>query len=90
MREGFAEFFSTHNISVDAYDHMQLVLFPEMDENIEVPEITNECWGILDVKPQEIMCSNSRMVVKRKGASKPAVIACIYCLMKMNLNSPPP
>lgn len=76
LREGYAEFFRTHNISVDAYDPMQLVLFPEMDENIEVPEITNECWGILDVNPQQIMCSNSRMVVKRKGASKPAVIAC--------------
>jgi len=76
LREGYAEFFKTHNINIDANDPMQLVLFPEMDEKAEVPEITTECWGILNVKPQEIMCSSSRMVVKRKGASKPAVIAC--------------
>jgi hypothetical protein len=37
-----------------------------MDENAEVPEITTECWSILGIKPQEIMCSNSRMIVKRK------------------------
>ncbi len=69
-------FLETHNINVDANDPMQLVLFPEMDEAASVPEITTECWDILGVKPEEIMCSNSRMVVKRKGAAKPAVIAC--------------
>lgn len=76
LREGYNALFKANNINLDAFDKKQLVLFPEMDENVEVPEITTECWDILNVKPQEIMCSNSRMVVKRKGADKPAVIAC--------------
>ena len=76
LREGYAEFFKTNNIKVDADDPMKLVLFPEMDEKAEVPEITTDCWGILDVNPDAMMCANSRMVVKRKGQIKPAVIAC--------------
>ena len=76
LREGYAEFFKNNNIKVDADDPMKLVLFPEMDEKAEVPEITTDCWGILDVNPDAMMCANSRMVVKRKGQIKPAVIAC--------------
>lgn len=76
LRIGYAEFFKANNITIDASNPMKLVLFPEMDEKAEVPEITTDCWGILDVKPEAMMCSNSRMVVKRKGAEKPAVIAC--------------
>jgi len=76
LREGYTEFLKTNNIKLDANDPMQLILFPEMDEAAEVPEITTDCWGILNVKPEEIMCANSRMVVKRKGAEKPAVLAC--------------
>ena len=52
------------------------VLFPEMDEQVEVPEITTACWGILDKSPSDVMCASSRMVVKRKGAAKPTVLAC--------------
>ena len=76
LRNGFNELFQENGICLNAHDHKQLVLFPEMDENAEVPEITTECWSILGIKPQEIMCINSRMIVKRKGAEKPAVIAC--------------
>ncbi len=53
-----------------------LVLFPEMDAGADVPEITTACWGILDVAPQAMMCASSRMVVRRKGAVAPAVLAC--------------
>jgi hypothetical protein len=52
------------------------VLFPEMDEQVEVPEITTACWGILNKKPTDVMCASSRMVVKRRGAERPAVLAC--------------
>jgi sulfatase maturation enzyme AslB (radical SAM superfamily) len=76
LRTGFAELFEQHSINIDAHDKKQLVLFPEMDENAQVPEITTSCWDILGSQPQDIMCANSRMVVKRKGADKPAVIAC--------------
>ena len=68
--------FAENDIQLDASSRKQLVLFPEMEPNKEVPEVTTECWGILNVDPSSIMCSSSRMVVKRKGADKPAVIAC--------------
>ncbi len=47
-----------------------------MDESVEVPEITTACWGILNKSPNDVMCASSRMVVKRKGADKPVVLAC--------------
>ena len=47
-----------------------------MDENVDVPEITTACWDILNVPPTSVMCASSRMVVKRRGAEKPAVLAC--------------
>ena len=53
-----------------------LVLFPEMDAAADVPEITTACWGILGVYPDSLMCASSRMVVRRRGAQAPAVLAC--------------
>ena len=76
LREGYRKLFAHNNININVDDLVELVLFPEMDEVHEVPEITTACWDILSIKPDEIMCSNSRMVVKRKGADKPAVLAC--------------
>ncbi len=75
-RAGYAAFFAEHGFDIDAQHPGQTVLFPEMDETVEVPEITTACWGILGKSPDGIMCSNSRMVVKRKGADRPAVLAC--------------
>ena len=76
MRQGYTTLFAEYDISVDANDPIKLVLFPEMDANQDVPEITDQCWSILDVDPGAMMCASSRMIVKRKGADKPAVIAC--------------
>jgi len=53
-----------------------LVLFPEMDAAADVPEITTACWDILNVDPESLMCASSRMVVRRRGAAAPAVLAC--------------
>ena len=53
-----------------------LVIFPEMDEKIDVPEITEKCWSILGKDPDEMMCATSRMVVKRKGAKRAVVLPC--------------
>ena len=75
-RAGYAAFFAEHGFDIDAMNPGETVLFPEMDETVEVPEITTACWGILDKSPEAVMCSSSRMVVKRKGAAKPAVLAC--------------
>ena len=76
LRDGYRAMIANLGLNVDADDPMQMVLFPEMDEKAEVPEITTDCWGILGVDPKGIMCASSRMVVKRKGADKPAVVAC--------------
>ncbi|SFD73795.1 4Fe-4S single cluster domain-containing protein [Sulfitobacter brevis] len=75
-RAGYAALFAEYGFDIDAQNAGMTVLFPEMDETVEVPEITTACWGILDVSPDAMMCASSRMVVKRKGAQKPAVLAC--------------
>ncbi|EPX78931.1 radical SAM protein [Litoreibacter arenae] len=75
-REGYAALYAEKNFKIDAQDPAMTVLFPEMDESVEVPEITIDCWDILGKSPSDVMCSSSRMVVKRKGADKPAVLAC--------------
>lgn len=76
LRAGFARLFAVHAIPVDAADPVALTLFPEMDERLDVPEITEACWGILGVAPESMMCAGSRMVVKRKGADRPVVLPC--------------
>ena len=75
-RAGYGAFYAEHSFSIDAQDPAMTVLFPEMDETVEVPEITTACWGILDKSPDAVMCASSRMVVKRRGATRPAVLAC--------------
>jgi hypothetical protein len=76
MREGFARVFAEHRVPIDAADPVALMLFPEMDAAVDVPEITTACWGILGKQPEELMCASSRMVVKRRDAAAPAVVAC--------------
>ena len=75
-RAGYAGLIAARAWPVDAYDHSQLVLFPEMDARADVPEITESCWGILGKEPNDVMCAASRMVVKRKGAAAPVVLPC--------------
>ena len=53
-----------------------LVLFPELDATVDVPEITEACWGILGRTPDSVMCSSSRMVVRRRGEAAASVVAC--------------
>lgn len=76
MREGFAGLFAYEGVALDADDPHRLVLFPEMDEQADVPEITEQCWDILGKSPKDVMCSSARMVVKRKGAARPVITAC--------------
>ncbi len=75
-RAAYGALFAENNFKIDAQDPGQTVLFPEMDESVEVPEITTACWDILGKSPDQVMCASSRMVVKRKGAARPAVLAC--------------
>jgi uncharacterized Fe-S cluster-containing radical SAM superfamily protein len=76
LRKGYARLFAAHGILIDCEDPNALILFPEMSPLADPPEITEACWGILNRSPNDVMCSNARMVVKRKGAERPAVVAC--------------
>ncbi len=76
LRAGFARLFAELDIPIDANDPVRLMLFPEMDAQRDVPEITTACWGILHKSPDDVMCSSARMVVKHKDAGAPSVLAC--------------
>lgn len=75
-RAGFAALFAGLGVGVDAANPAELVLFPEMDPRKDVPEITEDCWGILGKSPSAVMCASSRMVVKRRGEDATRVVAC--------------
>ena len=75
-RNGYVRLLAERGIPLDAGASHSLVLFPEMEAGKDVPEITTECWGILHKSPRDVMCASSRMVVKRKGAARPSVVAC--------------
>jgi len=75
-RQGYRALFAAEGIPVDVDDPAQLVLFPEMDARVDVPEITVHCWGILGVAPEHMMCATSRMVIKRRDADGPVVVPC--------------
>ena len=75
-RKNFKNFVKQYNLDLNTENKSQLVTFAEMDEKKDTPEITTECWDILNKNPDEVMCSNSRMIVKKKGDEKPSVIAC--------------
>lgn len=76
LRAGFARLFADEGIGVDASDPAALILFPEMDPAAEVPEITTECFSILNKDPDSLMCATARMVVRRRDAERATVLAC--------------
>jgi len=75
-RRNFKKFIDQYQLTLDVGNKNQLVTFAEMDEKQDTPEITTECWGILNKSPDTVMCSTSRMIVKKKGNENPSVIAC--------------
>ncbi len=76
MRQGYRDLFTREGINIDSSNPEALILFPEMDENVDVPEITTECWELLKLNPDDMMCASSRMIVKRRDAPSPSVVAC--------------
>ena len=76
VRKLFSEFIFKHQLPIDAQSTNGLVTFTEMDVKQDTPEITTECWKILNKSPETVMCYSSRMIVKKKGKEKPSVIAC--------------
>lgn len=75
-RAAYARLIARNGWALEPNDPKQLVLFPEMDEASDTPEITTECWNILKLSPDAMMCASSRMVVKRRGAAAPVVLPC--------------
>ena len=75
-RAGYAALLAGHDIALDVQDRSRLVLFPEMDSGVDIPEITEGCWDILGKSPAGVMCATSRMVVHRRGEPGARVAAC--------------
>jgi MoaA/NifB/PqqE/SkfB family radical SAM enzyme len=73
-RVEFQKLLEDYGINLSLED--KLVIFPEMDLNRDVPEITTACWGILNKKPQDQMCATERMLVLRKGEDQAKVLPC--------------
>lgn len=76
LRAGYAGLFAGLGLALDAQDQRVLVLFPEMDERLDVPEISEACWDILGKRPDAMMCASSRMVVKPKGSATARLMPC--------------
>ena len=76
VRQGYKKLFTSQGIKIEIDSPGAFILFPEMDEEIDVPEITTDCFGILNKRPEDLMCSSSRMIVKRKGMTKTTVLPC--------------
>ena len=76
LRKNFGTFIKNNNLRLDINSPKDLVTFAEMDEKIDTPEITTSCWDILNKDPNDVMCSWSRMVVRKKNSKSPSVIAC--------------
>lgn len=76
LRVNFRKFIEDNDLKLDANSKSELVTFTEMDEKKDTPEITTACWDILNKKPEDVMCSLSRMIVKKKNKITPTVIAC--------------
>ena len=76
LRKNFGIFVKNNHLKLNTNSKQELVTFAEMDESVDTPEITTSCWEILKKDPKDIMCSSSRMIVRKKGLKKPSVIAC--------------
>ncbi|MCI5044894.1 MAG: radical SAM protein [Aquisalinus sp.] len=85
-RQGYQKVFEAIGVQIDVNDPEALVLFPEMNDGGDPPEITVECWGILNKKPSDIMCASSRMVVRHKGAGRAEVQACTLLAYDQQFN----
>ena len=75
-RLNFQKLFKKLKVKLNAFDKSQLILFPFMDSKRPAVEITKDCWKILGKKPSDVMCSNSRMIVKKKDEKSTKVLAC--------------
>ncbi len=83
-RKGYGDLVKSRQWPIEIDDPRQLILFPEMDEKKDVPEITTKCWKILDIRPDAMMCASSRMVIKRRGEKTPQLVPCTLIAYEEN------
>lgn len=76
VRREYKALFDSIGLDLNEDTDENLVLFPEIAGNPSPPEITSNCFEILDKDPSTVMCANSRMVVHKKGETLPSVLAC--------------
>ncbi len=76
IRDGFYKLFKKIKLRIDPYNKSQLIIFPIINSKKASIEITQDCWKILNKKPESIMCSNSRMIIKRKNEINTKVLPC--------------
>ncbi len=76
LRDGFYKLFKKTGLNIDSYNKNELILFPIMNYEVAATEISQDCWKILNKKPESVMCFNSRMIVKRKGETNTKVLPC--------------
>ena len=74
--QGYQNILDEYGIQLEVANGENIVIFPEMTTEDNVPEITTGCWDILNVQPENQMCASERMVIKRKGAGHPVVMPC--------------
>lgn len=74
--QGYQTVLDKYHVGITVTNGENIVIFPEMTTDQDVPEITTDCWDILNVHPHQQMCATERMVVKRKGTDTPVVLPC--------------
>lgn len=77
LRRRYGALFTDLGWPIDEKRPPELVLLPELDVSADAPEITATDWDRLGVRPQDMMCASSRMILKRAGQSRPVVTACV-------------
>lgn len=73
---GYQSLLKAHRIGLNVDSSEHLVIFPEMNLDSDVPEITVDCWDTLGKRPEQQMCASERMIVRRKGQNQPIVLPC--------------
>lgn len=74
-RLGYQSLLDSYKIDLKL-NSKNLIIFPEMHMNEDVPEISMKCYKLLGVSASDLMCSNERMIIKRKGSKSASVVAC--------------
>lgn len=73
---GYQNLFESCQIPLNLEMNDNIVIFPEMDQKHDVPEISTGCWSILKKSPLDQMCATERMIVKEKESGKLFVMPC--------------